>query len=183
MLMEAPTANVRGAWDSAQAGVLVSVLALWPFRTVAHVAHVFNLALAAPVFTFETENGSDYDPARLNIIFDTQPDHPCCCELHGLVGLSDLGMAQVRYSEQIFQSLLQSATSVDKLFDALEVGGMFTELSLVRAGAAGPGRMAVPHRCGVAAGGRRERRRRETRAEANAEGEAPSLRDGFARRR
>ena len=81
------------------------------------------------------------------------------------MALSELGTAQVRYSEQSLQSLLQSAASVDKLFDALEVGDMFTELSLVRAGAAGAERMAVPHRCGVEAGGRRERLRRESRAE------------------
>ena len=122
MLMEGPTASGRGAWDSAQAGVLVSVLALWPVRTVAHGAPVFNLALAAPVFTFES---LFYEERASNTVSN--------------------------FDKTV--SLLQPS-------DTASLGA-----SLVWAGAAGAGRIAVPHRCGVEAGGRRERRRRETRAE------------------
>ena len=89
----------------------------------------------------------------MNIIFDTQPDHPRRCDSQGLVGLSELGTAQVRYSEQSLQSLLQSAASVDKLFDALEVGGSTTEISRVRAGAAEAVRGAVASGAGGAVAG------------------------------
>ena len=112
--MEGPTASGRGAWDSAQAGVLVSVLALWPVRTVAHGAPVFNLALAAPVFTFES----------------------------------------LFYEERASKTVSNFDTTVNLLqsTDTASLGA-----SVVWAGAAGAGRMAVPHRYGLEACGWRER--------------------------
>ena len=78
----AMTSNAIGAGEEDSVVSILAGLSLSPVVDAEEDLSnlLSNIALAAPVFALETENGSGNDPARVNIIFDTQPDHPRRCD-------------------------------------------------------------------------------------------------------